>query len=379
MNKVLHVLVYVFLVLAGVALFFEYQLNAKRTELTDRNKRLRDCIFQVANTIEKADPQKDVATINKDVSAVEAEIVDSPDMENLLDDYPAELEKQNLETYSWKDSDMGLIESLRQIYQLDPEGNPIREGDDFVIAGSNADKKLNQLFDSAKKQQARLNNTRKALTDIHGKLENVVGELNKLKGEARQDKVTIVERDKKISELEGIKADLEDQVTRKNSQIDELNGENASLKDEIANKDADIEVAKEEIAKQIKLVEQLKKMMKEMVPTAGQRGEGNGIAVESLPIGDKGVIISADNENMFAIVKFTDEAMKELKGEELTRPLPAIELGVRRPGFNKGDTGEFVGRIKLRQEVKGKNYVICDILSAWEQDKLNANDVIFAD
>lgn len=81
---------------------------------------------------------------------------------------------------------------------------------------------------------------------------------------------------------------------------------------------------------------------------------------------------------MFAIVEFTDEAMKELKGEELNRPLPAIELGIRRTGF-KGAAGEFVGRIKLRQEVKGKNYVVCDILGAWEQDKARVNDVIFAD
>ena len=51
---------------------------------------------------------------------------------------------------------------------------------------------------------------------------------------------------------------------------------------------------------------------------------------------------------------------------------------MKRPGF-KGEAGEFIGRIRLRQEVKGKPYVICDILGAWEQDKIAPNDIIFAD
>ncbi len=378
MNKALHVLVYVFLVVAGVALFFEIQLNAKRAELTDRNTTLRDYIFKVANTIEKADPAKDVATINKDADAVEAELVDSPNMENLLADYPAELEKQNLATYDWKNSNAGLIGTLRNIYQLDAEGKPIPNGaNGYLIAGSDADKMLAGLFESAKKQQARLNNTRAALVDLHGKLEGVVTELNKLKGEARQDKVTIVERNEKIASLESEKAELENQITRKNSQIDELNSEVTSLKDEVATKAEEVEAKSEELAKANKLIEQLKKMMKEMVPTSGAKSSGLA-SVESLPAGDKGKIIEVDNENMFAIIAFSDEAMKDLKGDDLSHPLPAIELGVRRPGY-AGEAGEFVGRIKLRQEVKGKNYVICDILSAWEQAKLEINDIIFAD
>ena len=94
--------------------------------------------------------------------------------------------------------------------------------------------------------------------------------------------------------------------------------------------------------------------------------------------GDKGKVIEADNENMFAIVEFSAEAMKELKSGNLENPLPSLELGVKRPGF-QGTAGEFIGRIRLRQEVKGKNYVVCDILGSWEQDKVKDGDVIFAD
>ena len=119
-------------------------------------------------------------------------------------------------------------------------------------------------------------------------------------------------------------------------------------------------------------------MLKEAIQNPGNRAGGGGTAVTSLPAGDKGKIVEADNENMFAIVEFSAEAMKELKGEDNSRPLPVLELGVKRPGF-KGEAGEFIGRIRLRQEVKGKPYVICDILGAWEQDKVAPNDIIFAD
>ena len=114
-------------------------------------------------------------------------------------------------------------------------------------------------------------------------------------------------------------------------------------------------------------------MLQTSIQTQGTASAaGAGTVVTSLPAGDKGRIVEVDNEKMFAIVSFAEEAMKELKGDDLAKPLPAIDLGVKR-----GDT--FVGRIHLRQEVKGKPYVICDILGAWEQDKLAEGDTVFAD
>ena len=375
MNKVLHVLVYVFLVLASAALYFELQLNSKRSELTDRNRMQEDYLVKIAKTIEKAEPAKDASfEIKKDNSAVEARLVDSPDMEDVLDEYPASLEQGNLETYNWD----GQRDALRSVYVLDAEGNPVMDGSQPQTRDSDEDKLLNQLFESAKAQQARLNSTRAALTDLRAKLETVVNELNKLKPDARQDKVTIVEKDEKITKIEEEKTGLENQITKLKSQADELNGEISSLKDEVTTAKDETEAAKEEVAKAQKLIEQLKKLLQESIQTKGSASAGSGTAVTSLPAGDKGKIVEADNDNMFAIVSFSDEAMKELKGEDLSKPLPAIELGIRRAGY-KGEAGEFVGRLRLRQEVKGKNYVICDILGAWSQDKLTANDIVFAD
>ena len=378
MNKLLHVLVYVFLLLAGAALFFELELNKKRAELTERNKMQEEYFIKVARTIEKVEPAKDATfEIKKDSSPVEARLVDSPDMENILEEYPAPLEQTNLETYNWDNT--ADKHQLRSIYVLDFEGNPVMDGNKFLKTGKGTEHELlDKLFESAKTQQSRLNSTRAALTDLRGKLEGVVNELNKLKPIARQDKVTIVEKEERIAKLESEKADLENQIVKLKAQIDELNTEITSLKDEVATAKDETEAAKEEVAKSKKMIDQLKQMLKDSIQNQSSRTANGAASITSLPSGDKGKVVEADNENMFAIVAFSDEALKELKGDDPSRPLPALELGVKRPGF-KGEAGEFIGRLRLRQEVKGKPYVICDILGAWEQDKVAPNDIVFAD
>lgn len=378
MNKLLHVLVYVFLVLAGAALFFELDLNRKRTELTDRNRMQEEYLIKIAKTIEKAEPAKDATfEIKKDNSPVEARLVDAPDMENVLEEYKGSLEQANLETYNW--DNLASKTQLRTVYVLDFEGNPVMDGNEFLKAGKGTEQELlEKLFESAKVQQARLNSTRAALTDLRGKLESVVNELNRLKLEARQDKVTIAEKNEKIAKQETEKSDLESQIAKPKAQVEELNLQITSLKDEVATAKDETEKAKAETSKGKKTIEQLKQMLKSSVQNKGVTSTGGGVAVTSLSAGNKGKVIDADNANMFAIVEFSDEALKELKGGNGSGPLPALELGVKRPGF-KGKVGEFIGRIRLRQEVKDKPYVICDILGAWEQDKVVPNDIIFAD
>ena len=379
MNKMLYVFVYLFLILAGLGLWFEMQLNEKRELLTDRNRMQEDFFIKVAATIEKDEPNKDVtAEIKKDTSPVEAKIVDTPDTENVLEDYKFYLEQQSLPTFSWNNQE--TKDQLRRVWEFDLEGKPLMDGNqkrkDFV--GSEMEL-LNKLFAACQAQQSRLNTTRGELAILHGKLEDVVNELNKLKPEARQDKVTIVEKNEKIAKLEEEKADLENQIVKIKAQIDELNAEITSLKDEVVTAHDETAAVKEDLDKAQKLNEQLKKLLKEaLAQLQGIKNTATGSPIGSLPAGDKGKIVEVDNENMFAIIELTPEAMKQLKGDDLSHPLPTMEFGVRRANF-AGPAGEFVGRIRLRQEVQGKNYVVCDILSNWVQDKLSVNDVIFAE
>ncbi len=375
MNKVLHVLVYVFLALAAAALYFELQLNAKRALLTDRNRLQEDYLVKIARTIEKGDPAKDLSLeIKKDASPVEARLVDSPDMSNVLEDYNGALEQTRTGddvTYKWGENER---RQLRAVYATDVNGDPLMDGNQPLMRGPGTeDELLNRLFESAKAQQARLNTTRAALADLRAKLEATVTEINRLKPEARQDKVTIAELKTKMNEVEQGREKVQSDVAKIKSQIDELNGEIASKNDEIQRKDEEIEAKNEEIAKAKQLNENLRKMLQDSIQTRGTASAaGAGTAVTSLPAGDKGKVVEADNEKMFAVIAFSDEALKELKGDDLSKPLPAIDLGVKR-----GET--FVGRVRLRQEVKGKPYVICDILGAWAQDSLAEGDTVFAD
>ena len=379
MNKALHVFVYIFLILAGVALYLESELNAKRELLTDRNRLQEDYLVKIAGTIENEDPPKDMtAEIKKDISPVEAKIVDTPETENVLEDYKSYLERDNLPTFKWEDQ--AIRDQLRAIYVFDAEGKIVMDGTRPLMKGPGTeDELLAKLLDACQNQQAKLNTTRGELRVLHEKLEVIVDELNKLKPVARQDKVTIVEREEKIAKLEGEKTELENTIARIKGQIAELNQEIVGLKDDLVAANGETEAAKEELAKSQALVEKLKKLIQELtIRLLGQGESGRGTAVASVPAGEKGKIVSANNEDMFAIVKFTPEAMRELKGNDLTQPLPAIEFGVKRPGYD-GPAGEFVGKIRLRQEIAGKNYIICDILLNWEQGKLQKDDVIFAD
>ena len=377
MNKALHAFVYLFLVLAGAALWFELQLNAKRTLLTDRNRLQEDAFIKIAKTIEKAEPSKDVVVeIRKDTAPVEARLIDTPDTENVLgDDYKAYLEQQNLETFNWD----GKRSDLREVYALDADGNPIMDGG-RPMPGKEGPL-LDSLLAAAIKQQSNLNTTRAELAKLRGILADTVEELNDLKPKARQDKVTIQEKEEKISELEKAKADAEAQVVKIRSQIDDLNGEIASLRDEV-------QTAKDEAAQNAEKLEEaekkantLAKRLQEAYQSAGAASAGNSTAITAVAYGEKGKVVSADNEYMFATVEFSDAAMKELKGEKRDKPIPpGIEFTVKRTGY-QGEAGDIIGRIRTRQEIDGKNFVICDILTAWTQGnvEIREGDVIFSD
>ena len=377
MNKALHVLVYLFLILSAAALWFEIELNKKRTLLTDRNRLQEEYVIKIASTVEKVEPNKDATTeTKKDVSPIEAKIVDIPETENVLEDYNFYLEQSNLETFSWDNPE--TKKQLRNVYVLDFEGNIVMDGNVPETKGPGTERELlEMLLDGASKMQAKLNTTRAELVKLHKIIDEQVEELNKIKPLARADKVTIVEKNEKIAKLEEIKADLENQIVKIKAQIDELNAEITSLKDEVVTAQDETAAAKEELDKSQKLVEQLKKLIQEMIAERN-RNTGGADKLNSIPTGDKGTIVEADNENMFVIVEFDAKTMKELKGDNLDHPIPNLELGVKRPGFH-GEAGEFIGRIRLRQEVREKNYVICDILGAWKQGDIQPGDIIFAD
>lgn len=386
MNKVLHAIVYLILIVAVAALVFENSLFEKRTLLGDRNRAMEDYIVRLARTIEKVDAPRpmSVPEAKKDISPIEARQIDTPEMENVLEEYPAQLEAQNLETFNWDNSAARL--QLRQLYFLGPDGQPMPDAANYnkpMTKGKGTMAELmDQLFERAKAQQATLNNTRAALAEIRGKLEATVSEYNKLKPDARLAKMTEDELKQRINKLGQDKQTLEEQVAKLKSRVEEQTGEITSVKDELSTAKDDSDVLKEENAALDKKIKQLQKLMQQMAQQQNQSagigaGQG-GTAVTSLPAGEKGKIVAVDNALMFCVIGFSDEAMKEMLGSERQGLLPALTLCVRRNGYN-GPAGEFIGKVNLRQAVAGKNFVIADILGDWSQAPAEKGDVIFAE
>ena len=380
MNKALHALVYLILAVSVAALYFEYNLYGKKELLKDRNRQLEDCLVTLSKTIEKADPAKPatVPEARKDVSQIEAKAVESPETENLLEDYPAQFEEQNLDKLNWGDKER--IQS-RQLCKLDGEGNKIPDAanpGDFVKKGpGTAQELLDKIVDRAKAQQTALNNTRAELANVRSKLEKLVSDFNKLPPEMRQDKITIEEKKKQIEELEAKKTELEENISKLKTQIEDLNTEIKSVKEELQASKDETEQVREELAKEKKKTDHLNKIIQEMNARL-QGGQGQTSAGTNVTAGNKGKIVDINTSYMFAVIEFTDEAMKELIGPERNGVLPQIEMGIRRKGFN-GPAGEFVGRVRLRQCVAGKNFVIADVLGDWQQAVAQKGDDVFSE
>lgn len=385
MNKALHLVVYLILIAAVAALVFEKSLFDKRALLGDRNRMLEDYIVKIANTIEKADaPRSMVAPeAKKDISPIEARQIDSPEMSNLLEEYNAQLESGNLETFKWDTSQVRL--QLRQLYYLE-NGQTVPDVANYnkpMMKGKGTMAELlDQLLERAKAQQASLNTTRSALAELRGKFEAEVSDYNKLKPEVRAAKVNEEELKQKVSQVNQEKMVLEEQLTKLKSRVEEQTGEITSLKDEVSTAKDETAVAKEECAALEKKVQQLQKLMQQMAQqqsqSAGAPVAGGASAVTSLPAGNKGKVADVNNKLMFCVIEFSDEAMDQMIGSARKNALPALTLGVLRKGF-KGAAGEFVGKVRLRQSVAGKNFVIADILGDWSQAPMEKGDVIFAE
>ena len=380
MNKALHALVYVILAVAGAALFFEIKLYQKRELLSERNDQFADSIVKVAGTIEKANaaaPANTEHEAHQDVSPVEAKEVDTPQKKNLLEEYNWVLEAANNETFNWGSGERA---QLRVLYKLDDEGNKIPDPGypgSFVKSGpGTAQELLDQLFERAKAQRANLDTTRAELKQLRQKLEGLVREYNERLVDARKDKVTIVKHEGTIADLEDQKKAVEEQLQKTKAQVEEQNAEIASLKDEVTNAKEETEAVKEDLAKLEKTKEQLVQLLKKQAASQSVAAAAPGAAVTSLPAGDKGKLVYVNNELMFAIVQFSDEAMQELLGPERQNPLPPLEMGIVR---RKDGAATYVGHVRLRQIIQGKNYVMADILRNWEQAKAEKDDVIISE
>lgn len=377
MGKLMQVVVYLILVLSCVALFFANALFGKRELLQNRNVALEDSVIRIAKTIE-AEDAKDVETpeVMQDISEVSDRELATPEKKNVLADYNAKLETANLPTL-----DLGTTAKrlqLRAFYVVGPDGkyvlDPVTQRPDSKGKGTMSEL-LGVVYERAKAQQAVLNKTRAELEKVRNDVVvPLVGEINTLKAKGREVCIELKETKETVVRLEGEKAALEDKNRKLENEKKELNAELADQKDQNDKLNEEKLVLQEDLDKAQKTIEEMKKKL----AGRGEKKQTSDQAVLLAPMtaGDKGKIVSANNELKFCIVEFTDASITELLGEARDHALPQLEMSVRRPG-RKSAAGEFVTRIKLRQWVKGKNLVIADILADWEQAPSEKNDVVF--
>ncbi len=377
MDKTLRVLAIITLVLAIVAMVFAQLSFMKRQVLLGRNSMFEEQIIKVAKTIEAADaPDVPAPDVQKDVAEVSDREVANPERTSIFENYPAKLETQNLATLDY--SGIDKRRQLRSYYVLDQQtgkyilsdldGKPKKDGPGSMAA------LLEDMLNRSIAQKAVLEKTRGELLKSRELVTSLVTEMNKMKVEWRVTKRELKESREECAKLKEEKAALEAQVAKLTAEKKELTAELADAKAENEKKDGEIVVLREQIAQ----LERINKELKERIRPGSQANAGgvDGIAVSQLTAGVKGKVVDANDEYKFVIIEFTDEAMVEMMGPERANPLPQLEMNVRRAG-RQSASGEFVTRVKIRQAVRGKNLVVADILTDWQQVPVEKADVVF--
>ena len=376
MGKVLRVLVILLTILSIVATVFAYMNYNKREILIGRAHMLEDMFVKVAGTFESEDipetPQPSYP--QRDISAVTSREIENPERSAFWDSYNHKYEPAATPPPMLNISDNTHRLQLRTYYHKGADGKyeidsltgkPSKKGPDTMST------LLDQIYERANAQYKVLTATRAELPRLREELINTIEELNNLKQTARTDKRIIEERDARIAELEGQKRELESKVERLNEEIKEMQEKEAELNQQLAEKNDEITQLDEE-------VKRLREQVQVLKGTGGVpiNQTAPALADGVLTPGDKGKIVSVNDEWKFAVVEFSGEFVSELVGPARDRPLPLIEVMVRRPDIADPDAA-FVTRLKLRQIIREKNLVIADILADWQQKPVQVGDLVF--
>jgi myosin heavy subunit len=311
--------------------------------------------------------------VQKDVAEVSDRDMPNPESSPVFENYPVKLETQNLATLDY--SGIDKRRQLRSFYVLDTQGKyvmseldgkPKKDGPGSMAA------LLDEMFTRALAQKTVLEKTRGELTKTRELVTSLVTEQNKMKTDWRVTKKELKDSREECEKLKTEKAALEAQVAKLTAEKKELAVELADAKAENTKKDGEIALLKDQIAQ----LEKLNKELKDRIGPNRNNVNSDNVAVAQLTAGVKGKIVDSNDDYKFVIIEFTDDAMVEMMGPERQNPLPQLEMNVRRTG-RQSSSGEFVTRVKIRQVVRGKNLVVADILTDWQQVAVEKNDVVF--
>lgn len=382
MAKLLRVLVIFFLLLSIGALVLAVLLFNKREILTGRTRQLEDAILALGPTIEQEKaPEVENDFPARDVSKVEAQVLETPEVSEFWKKYQKNLEEQNQKTLDLKERRL----DLQQYYKIDPgtlkpERDALTKIKKTTGQGTMHDV-LQDLQNKATDQLGRLNATRQQLLVTRDELVSTIEELNKHKGDLRQKLVdinnlneaiarleqTVREKETQISELEDAKKRLEQQVT-------DLQNEIERQKEELAERDQYITTQRKRIAELTDLVEKYRAQLDRGTGTGTGSSDMNAVRVKLDP-GRKGVVVEVNPEWRFVVVQleqeFLNKVTEQLQRAKIHDPgdartqverLAPIELYLKR-----GPSGVFVAKIRLTQVKMSEKIGIADVLTDWEK------------
>ena len=385
MNKAVHVLVYVILAVAGVALYFEFKLSEKKTLLSDNNEQLRECIVELSSFLEasNAAPSEVQADLVKFSLPGEAREVDF-DKEDMLKDYGAQYETTGIGCLNWGSAQLA---QLRKPYALDAEGNTqpdqAKPGK-FIMEGKGTAAELTkQIIARARSQKDWLKETRTALKDLRTKYQQLVEDYNLLPPVINKHLTTIKEKEENIKTLEDEKAKVEADLANTKKEVEDLKADVEDYKGKLKDEQTKVEELTEECESQKKKYDNLMEAYKRMQASVPRMASANGTVAGGgqLTSGDKGKLERVDNKKLYVVVKFDNAALDELLGSERNSPLPPHEMLVYRPMKDASgkEKKRIVGRIRLRQWTRDTSYVVADIVGEWQLEPFEKGDVVITD
>jgi len=376
MGTLLKVLTVLILLLAIFAFVMGLGLHSKREELIGRTQSLERRIMQLAGTLEKEAPTSDGQLMFQgyDISRVEDRVNDDPEYSNFWDSYKPELENKATEMVS-----IGTMENpeprFRVYYFLtkDEKGNDVRVKDamgKYVITGKGTMAELlDDVVDKARKQYARLNDTRLQLINVRQELEEVIRLYNLETKAHRRSKAEITRLNGVVTRLEGTISALEQDKVRLERQVREH-------QDTIADKNKEIDKLSDEVKKfdiQVKQqAEQIKNLLDIVNNIGGGTRPGSNPSIEfKLSPGEKGKIVSIDKELAFVVIQLNDTARGELTADGTFAA--GTELMIYR---KEGGKDTIVSRIKLTNPPNANNLSIAEIVYGWTQTPIKEGDIV---
>ena len=345
MAKLTKVLTFFLLLLSIAAFVLGYMLFAKREQIKGSNIELVKGVQELAAFIEgsQADP-RDNDYPQRDLATVQATGIGSVDNSDFWVTYLDHL--------------------------TDADFTPLTANEVALKSYPTTRKEMKRIVSKAEDQLAALNATRVQLKALREEHESTIEDANSNKGALR----------KLFSESDTLKnalADAEATVSQLENDLNDLELHNRSLDNEVNEKQDAIYALKERITGLHDVIEELKNTPRSIVGTEPD---------EPFPVsgmigaGEKGQIVSVNNDWRYMILAINDQFLEEIKHlqammveDNVAAMVPSIPLLVKRgPGYKT-----LVTRATLSQLHLNDRLAVLDIDPFYQELPVAKGDVAF--